>query len=147
MNPVRIAGADVALGAPEKWADDEHGRCATLWVRRDVENGLPFLRSAWEVTSSEVGLLLAGATVQLGILGQTHPVVNLGLGPIAEEFEPPMIVERTVHHGAAAVRVSMFFPNAQRVWAEAYVEPNGLGSAVKYAVEQIEERAKQEGWL
>lgn len=147
MNPVRIEGATIALGAPDVWDEEQHGRCSTLWVRSEVDGGLPFLRSAWEVSPSEVGLLLAGAKVHLGVCAKAHPVVNLGLGPIPEDFEPPLIVERTVHHGAAAIRVSMFFPNAQRVWAEAYVGPDGLGAAVKLAVDQVEERAKQEGWL
>ncbi|APR52004.1 hypothetical protein CA223_06740 [Sphingomonas koreensis] len=147
MNPARIAGANAELGAPQKWSAEEHGHCANLWVRREVEDGMPWMRSAWEATPNEVGLLLAGAKLELGILGQTHPVVNLGVGPLPDDFAPPMIVERTVHQGASAVRVSMFFANGRRVWAEAYLEPHGLGRAVKLAIDSVENRAKQDGLL
>lgn len=147
MTPARIVGANVELGAPQKWSAEEHGHCSSLWVRREVDSGMTWMRSAWEVASDEVGLLLAGAKLELGVLGASHPVVNLGPGPLPEDFEPPMIVERIVHQGSAAVRVSMFFPTGRRVWAEVYVAPHGLGGATKLAIEQIEELAKQGGLL
>ena len=147
MNPVRIDGATIPLGKPESWRDEENGKCSTLWVRSDVENGLPFLRSAWEVSTNEICLLLAGAKVQLGICTKQHPVVNMGLGPAPADYLPPLVVEQTVHHGCAAVKVTMLLPNGQAVKAEASVGGAGLGEAVKIAIDEIERFAREREWI
>lgn len=147
MNPVRIEGATIPLGKPEGWDEGEAGHCSTLWVRPDIDGGLPFLRSAWEVTVNEIGLLLAGAKVQLGVCAKQHPVVNLGLGPAPESYLPPVVVQQTAHHGCPAVMVLMFFPCGQRVKSEATIGADGLGAAVKLAIDEIENFARERKWL
>lgn len=139
MNPVKIEGDAFPLGKPANWNPAESGHCSTLWVRLDMDGDLPFLRSAWEVGADEAGWLLAGAKMQLGICGQSHPVVQLGLGPIPEDFEPPYIVQPIVTtEGVRAVRVTTYLPCAQRVFAEASIGDDGMGPAVALAIREIE---------
>ena len=148
MTPARIEGDAFPLGKPRDWKDDEHGRCSTLWVRRDIEQGVPFLRSAWDVDSNEAGWLLAGAKVQFGLCVPQHPVINVGLGPIPEDFAPPVTVQQIVKpDGQRVARVTMFMPNRQTIFAEVTIEPEGLGAAVKLAIDEIEALGEREGWL
>lgn len=138
MNPARIDGATIALAAPCDWQEDEHGRCSTLWVRRDISaDGLAFLRSAWEVNAEEALSILGGAKLQLGIAGSSHPVVNLGIGPLPEDFTPPLIAEQVICDGVRAVKVQVLFPNRQRVFAAVSIGEDGLGAALKMAVDEI----------
>jgi hypothetical protein len=147
MNPARIEGDAVPLGKPQDWQDDENGHCSTLWVRHDLDRGVSFLRSAWEVEADEAGWMLAGAKLQLGIAGTAHPVVNLGLGPIPEDFTPPLTVQRMVTpSGFAAVRVVMYLPNKMRVHADALLGSDGLAPAVSLAIVEIEALCRREGW-
>lgn len=148
MTPVRIDGDAKPLGAPPDWKEADHGRCATLWVRMDDDNGLPFMRSAWEVTSEEAGLLLAGAKVQLGICAPAHPVVNLGLGPVPDDFPPPLTVEQfRLPTGAKAVRVTMYLPGPRKVFSTVQLGDDQLGPAVAVGIAEIEKLAKAEGLI
>lgn len=148
MTPARIEGDAFPLGKPANWNDDENGKCSTLWVRRDVDQGVPFLRSAWDVDSDEAGWLLAGAKVQFGLCVPQHPVINVGLGPIPEDFAPPVTVQQIIKpNGGRATRVTMFLPNRQKIFAEAWIGDEGLGAAVKFAIDEIEALARREGWL
>ena len=148
MNPAKIDGDAIPLGKPGNWSDDDHGRCATLWVRLDVDNGVPFMRSAWDVEAEEAGWLLAGAKMQLGICGTSHPVVNLGLGPIPEDFAPPLTVQQMIQpDGARSARVTMYLPSRMRIFAEARIEDGGLGAAVAVAIHEIEAFGRREGLL
>jgi hypothetical protein len=148
MIPAKIEGDAIRLGAPRDWSDAEYGKCGALWVRIDSVDGLPFMRSAWELEADEAGLLLAGAKVQLGICGTTHPVVQLGLGPLPEDFIPPLTVQQAVSpEGVKSVKVVMFVPGGQRITAAATLGTDGLGPAVALAIGEIEKLALAEGLL
>jgi hypothetical protein len=148
MLPVRIEGDATRLGAPHDWNDADHGRCGALWVRLDSVDGLPFMRSAWEPEADEAGLLLAGAKVHLGICGTSHPVVQVGIGPLPEDFLPPLTVEQAVTpEGVKSVKVAMFVPGGQRITAAATLGTDGLGPAVALAIGEIETLARAEGLL
>lgn len=148
MNPVKIEGDAIRLGAPRDWSDADHGRCSALWVRIDSVDGLPFMRSAWEPDADDAGLLLAGAKVQLGICGTTHPVVQLGLGPLPEDFIPPLTVEQAITpEGLKTVKVVMFVRGGQKITAAATLGTDGLGPAVALAIGEIETLAAAEGLL
>lgn len=82
MNPRRIDGATMVLGAPADWHDTHDGRCMGLPVRViDCQNSL-YLVSAWEPTPAELEALNRGETVKLWIMGTSHPVVSLSVGDI-----------------------------------------------------------------
>lgn len=149
MRPVRISGADpVPLGAPADWSEKTHGLCAGLFVRREEIAGLAYMRSAWEVEDSEAALLYAGARMTLGVSGYAHPVVQMGVGQLPEEFEPTVMARRfTDQTGRPCVRVEMMFPHAggRRGFIEIHVDGT-LALAVAAGVNRIEELARKEGW-
>lgn len=147
MRSARIEGAAVPLGKPANWDDDQMGHCGTLWVRPDVESGVHFMRSAWDVEAHDAGYLLAGAKVELGIAGSTHPVVNLRLGPLPDTFEPPLTVTRERRtDGEPVVCVRMFFAQGI-ILARARAMGSGIGSAVADAIDEIERLGREQGWI
>ena len=137
------------LGAPADWNPETMGHCSTLWVRSDIEGGVPFLRSAWEVEAQEAGWMLAGAKLQLGVCAPQHPVVNLGLGPIPDTFLPPLTVQQNVTtDGQRAARVTMYLPGGKLIFAEVLLlDEYGLPRAVGEAISSIEDYGRQEGLL
>lgn len=149
MRPARIIGADPQpIGAPADWREEEHGHCGALFVRRDVENGVPFMRSAWEVEAAEAAMLFAGARLTLGVAGVQHPVVQLQVADLPPDFEPILTARRfTDLKGNPAVRVEMLFPCAggRRVFCEVAVTDR-LAFAVADGIERIEQLARHEGW-
>lgn len=149
MRTVRITGADPKpLGAPADWVEDQHGHCGALFIRRDIIDGVAFMRSAWEVDLSEAAMLYAGAQLMLGVAGQEHPVVNLGVGNLPDDFEPVMHARRfNSPAGLPCVRVEMIFPfgGGRRAYSEVHVDGT-LADAVSTAIIQIENLARKEGW-
>lgn len=145
MNPVRIEDATHALGKPANWDDETAGRCSTLWVRAAVEDGVPFMFSAWEAAPDEALCLLAGAKMRLGISGQSHPVVNVAVGPLPDDLVSPLIVERVLSGQVPAVLVSMLSPEKRRIYCQAIVGEDGLGMAIKTAVDEIERFVRDDG--
>lgn len=149
MKPVRISGADPdPLGAPADWDEAKHGHCGGLFVRRETINGVPWMRSAWDCELPEALSLLAGANLQLGVQGNTHPVVNVGVGLLPADFMPTMVARRFVTlDGAAAVRVEMLFPHGggRRGFVEVLIDES-LGLAVGQGVAMLEQLAVKEGW-
>lgn len=149
MRPVRIQGADPKpLGAPPDWNEERDGHCGALFIRREVINGVPYMRSAWEGELPEALSMLAGAALHLGIQGTEHPVVQVGVGPLPEDFSPTVVARRfTTITGEQAVRVEMLFPHAggRRGYVEVLIEST-LGEAVSRAVGLLEQLAVKEGW-
>ena len=149
MRPVRIAGADPRpLGAPVDW-NEGNGHCGALFVRREVNDGVHYMRSAWEVETTEAALLFAGARLTLGIAGNCHPVVQLGVSELPPDFEPVINARRfTATDGRPCVRVEMLFAHAggRRGFCEEHVDGT-LADAVSSAIIRIEELARREGWV
>lgn len=149
MRATRIEGADPRpLGAPADWNEETHGHCGALFIRREVHSGVPYMRSAWEVESNEAALLFAGARLTLGIQGQMHPVVQLGVSDLPPDFEPVMTARRfTATDGRPCVRVEMLFPHGggRRGFCEEHVDGT-LADAVSSAIIRIEALARREGW-
>lgn len=149
MRPIRIAGADPKpLGAPPDWVE-ENGHCGALFIRREVIDGVHYMRSGWEADAGEAGLLLAGAQFQLGVAGTCHPVVHLGVAALPVDFEPVLTARRFTHpDGRRCVRVEMIYPHGggQRAFSEVHVDGT-LSDAISTAVIAIEALARERGWL
>lgn len=150
MRPTRISGADPKpLGAPSDWNEAESGHCNALFVRREQVEGVAYMRSAWEVETSEAAMLLAGAKLTLGVAGHQHPVVSLRVGELPADFEPVVIARQyTDTAGRACVHVEMVFSegNGQRGYSNVLIGDN-LSEAVALGITQIEELARKQGWM
>jgi hypothetical protein len=111
MKPAVIANArPKPLGAPSDWKPDQNGHCSALFVRDEEVNGVHYMRSAWEVDAHEAALLYAGARLTLGIAGNSHPVVQLGMTELPVDFEPVVHARRfAALDGKPMVRVEMLF--------------------------------------
>ncbi len=144
MNPAIIANHNVRFTAPPGRPD-----VVTLFVRSEVVGGIQMLRSAWSVEQAEAGLLLAGAKVLLGIGAEVHPVVNLTVADLPEDFEP-VITARRYHcadRGMVA-RVEGVFPCPPfglKVWAERPIEEGKFSAAFAEAMEGVETMARETG--
>ena len=150
MRPTRIAGSEPKpLGAPADWSEETHGKCAALFIRREEVDGLPYMRSAWEVDPNEAGLLLAGAVVTLGISGTCHPVVQMGTAQLPEDFEPVVTARRFTNTGGhPMVRVEMLYPHDGGKRGTINVHVDGtLADAISTGVTKIEELAREQGWI
>lgn len=150
MRATRIPGADaLPLGAPPDWKEDESGHCGALFVRREQIDGVAYMRSAWEVDHGEAAMLYAGARLTLGVAGNCHPVVQLGIADLPPDFEPVVHARRFNHtDGRACVRVEMLFPHGggQRAFANVAVGDDGLAPAVAIGIDQIEKFALNQRW-
>lgn len=69
----RIEGATRVFGDP----GDMESHCSTLAIRDVVTKDGNFMVSAWEPTPDELKALNNGASVQLWIRGNVHPVVAM----------------------------------------------------------------------
>lgn len=151
MRSIKISGAEPKpLGAPPDWNPETSGHCAGLFVRRENIGGLPFMRSAWEVDAIEAAYLLAGASIGLGVQGHQHPVVNLGVLPLPDDFEPVIYSRRyTAPDGRPCLHVEMLIAadGPRRIFSNVLIGDNGLAPAMALAVEQIEQLARTRGWI
>jgi hypothetical protein len=83
VKPGLIDGYTRALGAPVDWDAHKHGVCGMLPIRDEMSaDGLRRMVSAWTPTWEEAAAIVAGAPVQLTIVGTSHPVVSLGVGAV-----------------------------------------------------------------
>jgi hypothetical protein len=71
---VRIKDSNTVFGAPESW-DNRNGECANLFVRKQQQDGVDVMLSAWKPTKLELEMLQDGASIVLGVLGSGHPPV------------------------------------------------------------------------
>lgn len=152
MRAVRIDNAlPKPLGAPEDWDRDANGHCSGLFIRPEIMDGVQFMRSAWEAAPEEAGLLLAGGKLILGISGTQHPVVNMGVAQLPDDFEPVVTARKIVTlGGTVGVRVDMLFSTPtepKRGFVEVALESRSYASAVAEGIELVEELAKGEGWV
>lgn len=69
------------LGAPREWDQQLDGACGVLPVADaiDEQSGFNFMYSVWRPTPEELAALQAGGALRLGIMGNSHPVINLGV--------------------------------------------------------------------
>jgi hypothetical protein len=69
------------LGAPKGWDQELDGACGVLFVvdAVDVQSGQNFQYSFYKPTVEDLEALLQGGVLRLGIMGTTHPVLNLGI--------------------------------------------------------------------
>lgn len=149
MRPIRIPGAgDRPLDAPSDWDETKDGVCGRLFVRREVVGDIQYMRSAWEVEFGEAASLLAGAPMTLGVSGNQHPVVQLGIGELPADFDP-VIYSRILNrpNGERYVRVELLFPHkgGMRAFAEVPIVAD-LAAAIARGVQQAEDIAAKEGW-
>lgn len=72
-------GATRRYAPPLDWDEAKHGPCGTLEVAElDTPSG-PFMESLWRPTAEDLAALNSGACIVLGIRGNVHPVVYLGV--------------------------------------------------------------------
>jgi hypothetical protein len=85
------------LGAPNGWDQQLDGDCVTLPVVDAVDelSGFNFIYSLWRPTPDELAALVEGGAIRLGIMGNTHPVVNMAVlsGDTCREVELREIAE------------------------------------------------------
>lgn len=148
MQPAVISNHTHQPGKPEDWNEKEHGHVAALCIRAEVVSGVPFMRSAWETEPNEAAMLFAGAKVHLGVAGTQHPVVNLSVRDLPDDFDP-VVTARRFHcpQRGLVARVEALFPHPPgglRVFAERAVV-SGFTDAFASALEAIEKLAKERG--
>lgn len=143
MQPAIINGHNLRMTAP-----DGHPDVQTLFVRQEVEAGVAMLRSAWECEQGEIGLLLAGAKVLLGIAVPIHPVVRIDVADLPEEFEPVFTARRYQHHEKGWVaRIEAVVPSPPhglRLWVERPIVA-GFPAAFEAGMEAIVQLAREKG--
>lgn len=151
MKAVRIANAlPKPLGAPDDWDPEKNGHCGGLFIRPEEIGGVQFMRSAWEAEPNEAALMMAGAKLIVGISGNVHPVLHLGVDQLPEDFEPLATARKIVAmDGQAGVRVEMLFCHGggKRGFIELPLEGTSFAKAVADGIEQIEAMATERGWI
>lgn len=154
MLPARIEDADTALRPPADWDEAQNGRCGSLPIRVERIDGVQFMISAWEVSTDEAMVLLAGGKVQLGVSGSAHPVVNLNVSPPSEQVWPvSMVREMLDNKGDHCVEVETMWPplegstKAHRGRCVARIADGGVPMAVGLAFQELAKLAKQNRWV
>ena len=79
MRPIPFTTATHALGAPPNWDPEVMGECEVLYAEK-VPDGTFY--SIWVPSPEELAILNAGGGVRLGVLNDTHPVVNVSVTPL-----------------------------------------------------------------
>lgn len=148
MRAAVIAGFTACPGAPAGWDPAQQGHCQALPIREDVVNGVTFMRSAWETEAHEAALLFAGAKIHLGVSAAVHPVVNLAVRDLPDDFEPVVTARRfRCPIRGQCVRVEALFPKPPeglRIFAERAVV-SGFTDAFASALTAIETLARERG--
>lgn len=154
MNPVIIPDATSVLPAPANWDSESNGRCGALHVRSEVIDGVQFLHSAWEPNTDEIGAMLVGAKVLLGVTpvrtgesSYSHPVVHLGTLETPAEAPPAITIRQfATLAGEPCIRVEMFCPKG-KTFLDVAMANETLASATAFGVAECEARARLEGWI
>ena len=92
------------LGAPRGWDNELDGECGVLHVvdSIDLQSGQNFQYSFYEPTAADIEAFSKGGVLRLGIMGTSHPVINLSVfGPklteelgATEGFDMGPVIER-----------------------------------------------------
>lgn len=142
------------IGAPKNWDPDRDGPCDVLHVRVDQQEGCTFLTSAWVAEPDEVGWLLAGGHVQLGVSSPAHPIVRMGVGAPPPESPPVYTITQAAElDGKPSVRVTMYAPRqgltrrGGTVWCQIEVKDGDLPAATAEAMRLIQRKAVELGAL
>ena len=74
-----IRGETRRPGAPEDWDENLDGPVVGLPIRDevDLQSGHNVMYSLWYPTPEELAILNSGGGVRLGVMGYSHPVVNM----------------------------------------------------------------------
>jgi hypothetical protein len=83
MRPTQHPTNNAVLRAPPGSTLDECKPLAITRVR--YADGLPGVWSYWTPTADERAAIAAGAPVRLGVLGETHPPVHIGVDGVEDE--------------------------------------------------------------
>ncbi len=69
------------LGAPKGWDQELDGECGVLFVVDHVDtlSGQNFQYSFYRPTQEEIDQLMVGGALRLGIMGTSHPVLNMAV--------------------------------------------------------------------
>lgn len=148
--PARIADHTQVLTPPDDWDEERNGHCGQLFIRHELQDGVNFMRSAWEMAPDEALMLLTGAKILLGISGTRHPVVNLQVAQLPADFETAYSARRyRGTDGGERVRVEGLHAHdgaAKRLYCERLIGQDGIAVAIAQAVDAIEELVDQNGW-
>lgn len=136
------------LGAPLNWSEQTDAHCGDLFIRPETIDGIMYMRSAWEMDAHEPLMMLAGAKLILGIAGNVHPVVNMGVDTLPQDFDPVVMARHfTTPTGEAAVRVEMLFAPSHRATVSVMINGDTFPAAVAIGITSCEKLARSEGWL
>lgn len=90
MIPKRHPNTTHWLGAPKGWEPGEHGTCGHLAIAAVQHPAGVAMLSRWEPTPAELELLNAGGSIELSVIGGSHPPVSLiAVPPLVEEEAEP----------------------------------------------------------
>ncbi|QGP80031.1 hypothetical protein [Sphingobium sp. CAP-1] len=69
------------IGAPREWNAELDGEVGTIFVMdiTDVLSGHNIMASFYQPSPADLAALNAGGAIRLGIMGQRHPVFQLGV--------------------------------------------------------------------
>lgn len=79
MNPINHPNCTNRLAKPKNWDDSVNGECSSLPISIEIFDAIRFMCSYWKPTPQELAALNAGYSVKLGISGNSHPVVFIGV--------------------------------------------------------------------
>lgn len=151
MTPDVIEGGR-PIGKPKDWDEARDGKCSALHVRFDHHPGGTFMTSAWRPEADEIGWMLAGANIHLGISAPRHPVVNLGVAAPPSDGEPVWTIMPAADlNGSPSVLVTMYDPRAGftrrggTIWIQVEVKNGGLAASAAQAIAAIQAKAKELG--
>lgn len=151
MRPVKIDGKARPLGKPADWDETTDASCGTLWVRDEIIDGVPYMRSAWEVEGDEGAMMMLGANTHLRVAGRGHPVVWMEVGPVPSDTPPGYWLQPfTTPAGEAALRVSAYAagppggPPTMKFWCGVLVT-DGLEKAFAEGLEMVRACAAEHG--
>lgn len=155
MLPARIEGANMTFKQPDDWNEPKLGHCRDLSIRHEVVEGMPMMRSAWEVEGPEAMHLACGGRLLLGISGSIHPVVNLAVQTAPAQLTRTTLVREIISaRGELTVTVETLFPplpgldqKAQRGLSSGVVGPEGSPATVAGCMLAIERLAIERGWI
>lgn len=153
MQVVRIADSTHALAAPSNWDEDKSGRCQTLHARLEEVDGVMFMRSAWEADASEIGWMLAGSRIVLGVTpiktetGISHPVVHMGILPPPEDSAPAFTIRQFTNLKGVTICRAELFCRAGSAYAEIEMHGATIVEAAAAALHKVDELAREGGLI